>query len=138
MSTSIRFTIPEAAVRKGRPGFTNRSYCFATENTAEFENHVKDTCIKTCHDRRPDFRGHIAVDITAFYPRPEIQPKKKHRFFKRTGKPIKKPDLNTIADMIIAALKNVAWQEDHQVICLIMRKKYAAVACVAVGVHYIE
>lgn len=138
MSTSIRFTIPEASARKGCPGFTNRSYCFATGNTSEYENRVKDTCIKTCHDRRPDFRGHIAVDITAFYPRPEIQPRKKHLFIKNIRKPIKKPDLSAIAEMIMEALKNVAWQEEKQVICLIMRKEYAEVPCVAVGVHYIE
>lgn len=94
--------------------------------------------MQTCRDRRPDFQGHIAVDITAFYPRPDTPPKKKHRFFRKTGKPIKKPDLNAIAAMTMEALKNVAWQEEKQVVCLIMRKKYAAVPCIAVGIHYIE
>ncbi|KNZ40389.1 RusA family crossover junction endodeoxyribonuclease [Acetobacterium bakii] len=138
MSTSIHFTISGETMLKGRPSFLNRASYNKSEFSLDYENHIKDICIETCHDRRPDFQGHIAVDITAFYPRSNTQSKKRHGFFRKTGKSIKKPDLDAIAVMTMEALKNVAWQEEKQVVCLIMRKKYAEVPCIAVGIHYIE
>lgn len=134
MSTSMRFTIPGPPIGK----LAKDGYCFAQGKTLAYENRVKDICIEKCDQRRPNYDGQVAVNITAFYPIPSFGTKKKRDEIRGGARPVKKPDLDNIAKIIMDALNHVAWQDDKQVVCLVMSKKYAAVPCVSVGVHYLD
>ena len=131
MGGSIRFTIPGQPLGKGGLSFT-------TASSLGYENQVKDACIEKCEQRQADYAGPVAVDITAFYPFSSSYPKKKQEQIRPGARPTKKPDLDNIAKIILDALNHVAWQDDKQVVCMILTKNYAAVPCVSVGVHYLE
>lgn len=138
MSSSIRFSIPGAPMGKGRVRISKGGFCFTPEQTLNYENRVKVTCIDQCDQRQPNYAGQVAVDITAFYPIPSSYTKKKQEEIRRGARPVKKPDLDNIAKIIMDALNHVAWQDDKQVVCMILAKKYAEMPCVSVGIHYLD
>lgn len=131
MGGSIRFTIPGQPMGKGGSSFT-------TASSLGYENLVKNACIEKCEQRQADYAGPVAVDITAFYPFPSSYTNKKHEEIWGGARPVKKPDLDNIAKIILDALNDVAWQDDKQVVCMVLTKKYAEVPCVSVGIHYLE
>lgn len=135
---SIRFTIPGQPMGKGRVQISKGGFCFTPEQTMNYENLVKVTCIEKCEQRQPQYTGQVAVDITAFYPIPSSYTKKKQEAIRRGARPVKKPDLDNIAKIILDALNHIAWQDDKQVVCMVLTKKYAEVPCVSVGIHYLE
>ena len=138
MGDSIRFTIPGSPMGKGRVRFTKGGFCFTPESTLNYENLVKVTCTDKCDQRQPNYTGQVAVDITAFYPIPSSYTKKKREEIRGGARPVKKPDLDNIAKIILDALNHVAWQDDKQVVCMVLTKKYAEVPCVSVGIHYLK
>ena len=138
MGDSIRFSIPGPPRGKGQTRLSKGGFEFTPENTLDYENRVKKVCIEKCEQRQANYAGQVAVDITAFYPIPASYTKKKQEQIRDGARPIKKPDLDNIAKIILDALNHVAWQDDKQVVCMILTKNYAAVPCVSVGVHYLE
>lgn len=131
MAGSFRFTIPGQPMGKG-------GLSFATESSHAYENQVKNACIEKCDQRQADYTGQVAVDITAFFPIPSSCTPKKQAEIRDGARPVKKPDLDNIAKIILDALNHVAWLDDKQVVCMVLTKKYAEVPCVSVGVHYLE
>lgn len=131
MGGSIRFTIPGQPMGKGGLSFT-------TASSLGYENQVKNACIEKCEQRQANYSGPVAVDITAFYPFPSSYTNKKHAEIWVVDRPMKKPDLDNIAKIILDALNHVAWQDDKQVVCMVLTKKYAKVPGVSVGIHYLE
>ena len=138
MSDSIRFSIPGLPMGKGQSRLSKGGFEFTPENNLVYENRVKNVCIEKCEQRQANYTGQVAVDITAFYPFSSSYPKKKQEQIRHGARPTKKPDLDNIAKIILDALNHVAWQDDKQVVCMILTKNYAAVPCVSVGVHYLE
>lgn len=139
MSDSIRFSIPGLPLGKGQSRLSKGGFEFTPVNNLDYENRVKNACIEKCEQRQADYAGPVAVDITAFYPFPSSYTNKKHEEIWGGARPMKKPDLDNIAKIILDALNHVAWQDDKQVVCMILTKKnYAEVPCVSVGIHYLE
>lgn len=139
MSDSIRFSIPGLPLGKGQSRLSKGGFEFTPVNNLDYENRVKNACIEKCEQRQADYAGPVAVDITAFYPFPSSYTNKKHEENWGGARPMKKPDLDNIAKIILDALNHVAWQDDKQVVCMILTKKnYAEVPCVSVGIHYLE
>jgi len=138
MGDSIRFTIPGSPMGKGRVRISKGGFCFTPENTMNYENLIKVTCIEKCEQRQANYAGQVAVDITAFYPIPSSYTKKKQQNIRDGARPVKKPDLDNIAKIVLDALNHVAWQDDKQVVCMVLTKKYAEVPGVSVGIHYLE
>ena len=137
-SDSIRFSIPGLPMGEGQSRLSKGGFEFTPVNILDYENRVKNVCIEKCEQRQANYTGQVAVDITAFYPFSSSYPKKKQEQIRPGARPTKKPDLDNIAKIILDALNHVAWQDDKQVVCMILTKNYAAVPCVSVGVHYLE
>lgn len=138
MGGSIRFCIPGKPMGKGRARFSKDGHCFTPENTQDYENLVKANCIEKCKYRQPSYTGQVAVNITAYYPIPSSYSQKKQTEIEGGARPVKKPDLDNIAKIIMDALNHVAWKDDKQVVCMVLSKKYAAAPGVSVGIHYLE
>ena len=138
MSDSIRFSIPGPPLGKGQTRLSKGGFAFTPEHILDYENRVKNVCIEKCQQRQANYGGQVAVDITAFYAFPSSCSDKKQAEIRNGARPVKKPDLDNIAKIILDALNHVAWQDDKQVVCMVLTKKYAAVPCVSVGVHYLE
>lgn len=138
MGDTIRFTISGMPMGKERDRFLTSGQSYTPETTRDYEKLVKVTCSEKCALRKPDYPGQVAVDITAYYPLPAASTKAPTAQIRNGTRPIEKPDLDNIAKIIMDALNHVAWQDDRQVVCMVLSKKYAEVPCVSVGVHYLE
>ncbi|MGV8905801.1 MAG: RusA family crossover junction endodeoxyribonuclease [Acetobacterium sp.] len=138
MGGSIRFTIPGAPMGKSSARISKGRFCFNPEKPRDYENRVKMTCSKKCVKGRCDYAGLVVVDITACYSIPSSGIKKKQVIIRSGAGSVKKIELDNIATIIMDALNHVAWQDDKQVVCMVLTKKYAAVPGVSVGIHYLE
>jgi Holliday junction resolvase RusA-like endonuclease len=108
MGNSIRFTIPGSPMGKGRVRISKGGFCFTPENTMNYENLVKVSCIDKCQQRQADYAGQVAVDITAFYPIPSSYTKKKQEQIRGGARPVKKPDLDNIAKIVLDCFRCVS------------------------------
>ena len=126
----IEFTIPCAAVGKGRPRVTAHG-TYTPQKTRDYEQLVR-LCFQRSR-RKPvtDREKALAVTITAIFRVPEIgrascrerdSEKKKREL---VGKPYtKKPDADNLAKAILDALNGMAYPDDAQIVNLKVRKWY--------------
>ena len=82
---------------------------------------------------RPDapkepLSGPVKVSITFYMPIPK-QTSKMHRRQMINGKsvPIKRPDLDNLAYLITNAMNEIVYEDDRQIVDLVLRKRYAEV-----------
>jgi Holliday junction resolvase len=138
MGGSFRFTISGPPMGKNEEQIAKGSDRLEKVNTANYEKRVKNACVEKCEQRQPDYTGQVAVDITAFYPNPSSFTPQKQEEMRGSARPVKKPDLDNISKIVLDALNHVAWQDNKQVVCMVLSKKYADVPCVSVGVCYLD
>lgn len=133
------FEIKGKPVGKGRPRFRrmgNFVQAYTPANTAEYEKLVKL--------RFQNAGGVITdkparVEITAFFAPPKSTRKRdKAEMLANRILPVKKPDCDNIAKIILDALNKIAYVDDAQVIELVVKKRYSAEAKVTVHIEEIE
>ena len=119
---------------KGRPRFSTRGgfvKTYTPEKTASYENFVKLCYLNKYKGQKLD--GEIIAEIIAYFPIPKSFSKKK-RLEAIEGKirPTKKPDTDNIAKTILDSLNGIAFEDDKQVVALLVKKLYGEEAKVAV------
>lgn len=92
---------------KGRPRFTRHGQVYTPNETREYEERIRKAY------EGPKFEDAVYVKIIAYYQ----MPKKAKSFF-----PMKKPDLDNIAKIILDSLNGVAYDDDKQVVRLLVVK----------------
>lgn len=117
------FVIPGKVATKGRPRFSSvngvpRTY--TPKNTVEYENLVRIAWMNTGY---PKLEGCIFVTITAIYPIPSSVSKKKKKELDGAWYP-KKGDCDNIAKIILDSLNHIAYDDDAQIVSLLVAKKY--------------
>lgn len=103
--------INEPPTGKGRPRFTRTGHTYTPEKTRKYEKEVA-----RAWNGRPRFEGAVYVKIEAF-----LQIPKKCK----TARPIKKPDVDNIAKIILDGLNKMAWDDDKQVVRLTVNKSWS-------------
>lgn len=118
----IEFTIPCAAVGKGRPRVT-RHGTYTPQKTRDYEQLVR-LCFQRSRCAPVTDRGKaLGATITASFRAPDSYREKKKR--ELVGKPYtKKPDADNLAKAILDALNGVAYPDDAQIVKLTVRKWY--------------
>lgn len=119
---------------KGRPRFGN-GHTYTPKNTVDYERLVRDMWqLQTSGAKQ--FPGAVEVLITAFYKIPSSASKKaRAAMAENVVLPMKKPDADNIAKIIMDALNGLAYEDDKQVVRLEVVKRYAAgEPCVSVTV----
>ena len=111
---------------KGRPRFSTRGgfvKTYTPEKTASYENFVKVCYLNKYKGQKLD--GEIIAEITAYFSIPKSFSKKK-RSEAIEGKimPTKKPDTDNIAKTILDSLNGIAFEDDKQVVALLVKKLY--------------
>ena len=119
---------------KGRPRFSTRGgfvKTYTPEKTASYENFVKLCYLNKYKGQKLD--GEIIAEIIAYFSIPNSFSKKK-RSEAIEGKimPTKKPDTDNIAKTILDSLNGIAFEDDKQVVALLVKKLYGEEAKVVV------
>lgn len=119
---------------KGRPRFSTRGgfvKTYTPEKTASYENFVKVCYLNKYKGQKLD--GEIIAEIIAYFSIPKSFSKKK-RVQAIEGKimPTKKPDTDNIAKTILDSLNGIAFEDDKQVVALLVKKIYGEEAKVVV------
>ena len=115
------FSIPGKAVGKGRPRFAN-GHAYTPETTKEYEDLVRAPFLEK-HGKKIEGEA-LFVQISVYTEPPKsISKKKREELLK--GYPMKKPDLDNVAKIILDALNGVAWKDDTQVVDLRVNRNWA-------------
>jgi Holliday junction resolvase RusA-like endonuclease len=132
----IFFTIPGEPKGKARPVVTRTGHAFTPKGTVLYENWVKQCATKELPENYVPSDKPIAVLILACFGIPKSM-SKKGRLNALTDKiqPMKKPDTDNIAKIILDSLNQIVYQDDKQVASLQINKKYAAVPQVIVNIY---
>ena len=140
---SISFTVPGRPVGKGRPRFSN-GRAYTDQQTKEYEEEVawrfmtakrSKMLAQTFWERVKE--APVAITITAFYPVPKSDSKKKRtEKLENYIRPTIKPDVDNVVKAILDGLNGLAYKDDKQVFQLVAMKRYAADPRVDVALVY--
>lgn len=120
------FEVPGKITGKGRPRVnTQTAIAYTPTKTKEYEELVKQYFILKYRRINP-LEGRIRVEIKAYFSIPKNASKKqKEEMLKNNISPIKKPDIDNIAKIILDALNKLAFKDDNQIIKLDIEKIYS-------------
>ncbi|WP_304427615.1 RusA family crossover junction endodeoxyribonuclease [Dubosiella newyorkensis] len=124
----IRFEIPGEPGAKGRPWFSTfggHPTAYTDKKTRLYEMLVRDAYMTTIGNPDP-LKGELRVEINAHFGVPKSTSKRKRELM-LAGKirPTKKPDTDNIAKIVLDSLNGIAFEDDKQVVHLIVTKQYA-------------
>lgn len=110
----IKFEI-EGVKGKGRPRFDSRGHAYTPDTTRAYEELVRLRYRQAT--KQPPTSSAVYVEVVAWLVPAESLSKKK-RLELLENPPMKKPDIDNIAKIILDALNGVAWVDDKQVVKL--------------------
>lgn len=132
------FEIPGEIVGKGRPRmntYTGKAY--TPTKTKNYEYLVRQWFVFK-YPRFEMTKAPVRVTIIAYFDIPKSTSKKKtEQMLNNEIRPTKKPDIDNITKIILDALNKFVYQDDTQVIELIVKKYYANTPKVYVKVEEI-
>ena len=129
----IKFTIPGKPKGKGRPRFTGKR-TYTPKATADYEKMIRCEYIRQV-GRRDPIEGPVIAEISCYYQIPKGDSKAKRKAkvageIPATGK----PDLDNVAKAVLDSLNGLAFEDDAQVISLLVTKRYAEVGRIDVTI----
>ena len=120
------FEVPGKITGKGRPR-VNTMTCtaYTPTKTKEYEDLIKQYFIIKYRCAKP-LEGRISVDIKAYFNVGKNTSKiQKQAMLEGKLSPVKKPDIDNIAKIILDALNKLAFKDDNQITKLYLEKIYA-------------
>lgn len=124
---AVLFSVPGEPGHKGRPRFTRYGHTYTDKKTVEFENLVRVAFTQHVPGHQP-YEGPCRVHIDAYFSIPKSASKKRKKLMiDKQVRPTKKPDCDNIAKAVLDALNSVAYNDDKQVIEMVVRKWYSDV-----------
>jgi Holliday junction resolvase RusA-like endonuclease len=132
----VIFTIRGEPRGKGRPRFTKTGRVYTPTETAQYESLVGLSYRNSARGYK--FTSPVRVTIKAFHKPPKKSKKVTEDMLNGRILPTKKPDLDNIAKIILDGLNKVAWDDDTQVIEMMVTKRYSEEPLVAVIVEEID
>lgn len=111
---------------KGRPRFSTRNgyaTAYTPKKTSDYENLIANEYIRS--ENYEMFTGSVGIEINAYFSIPKsLSKKKKQQMIDSNILPLKKPDIDNIAKIVLDGLNDVAWVDDKQVVSLTTTKYY--------------
>ena len=132
----VIFTIKGEPRGKGRPRFTKTGRVYTPTETAQYESLVGLSYRNSARGYK--FTSPVRVTIKAFHKPPKKSKKVVEDMLNGRILPTKKPDVDNIAKIILDGLNKVAWDDDTQVIEMMVTKRYSDEPLVAVIVEEID
>ena len=119
----FKIEIPGRPMGKQRAKF-GKGFTYTPKETVEYENYVK--LIFQQKYGQPDLTGQIKADIKVYFDIPKSTSKvKKAEMLSNVIRPVKKPDCDNIAKIILDSLNGIAYKDDKQIISLSVEKYYS-------------
>lgn len=138
MSEINSFFIAGEVQAKQRPKFNGR-FAYTPKETVAYENLVKLQYQAQCGNYRyPDDVPLIVAIFVHIEPPQSASNTKKTRMLNQAEYPLKKPDVDNVAKIILDALNGIAYRDDKQVVTLIVKKLYAGESGVGVTISEVE
>ena len=119
-----KLNIVGKVIGKQRPKFSNRGgfvKTYTPDQTVNYENYVKMLWLQSGQEK---LTGNIKATIDADFLIPKSFSKKKRNSLEGAYCP-KKPDCDNIAKSILDALNGIAYDDDSQIVELVVRKCYS-------------
>ena len=132
----IIFTVKGEPRGKGRPRFTKNGRVYTPAETARYETLVGLSYRNSARGYK--FTSPVRVTIKAFQKPPKKSKKVVEDMLNGRILPTKKPDADNVAKIILDGLNNVAWEDDTQVVEMMVIKRYAEEPLVAVIIEEID
>lgn len=133
----VIFTIKGEPKGKGRPRFTKTGRVYTPTETAHYESLVGLSYRNSARGYK--FTSPVRVTVKAFHKPPKGKSKKvTEDMLNGRILPTKRPDADNVAKIILDGLNKVAWDDDTQVVEMMVTKRYAEEPLVAVIVEEIE
>lgn len=133
----IVFLVAGEPVGKGRPRFTKQGHAYTPDKTRDYEKTVG-----LCYQVRADghkFTSPVRVRIMAYYGVPKSKSKKVAAdMLDGYIRPTKKPDIDNIAKAVLDGLNGIAWDDDKQIVELIVCKRYCVDPMVIVAIEEMD
>lgn len=122
----VHFVIYGEPKGKGRPRFARRGKyvsSYTPQETQNYEAFVKMCYVEAANGRK--FYGPVEADIQCYFGVPKSVSEKKRRRMIDGGVPCTKlPDTDNVAKAVLDALNTIAYDDDRQVVSLIVMKRY--------------
>lgn len=130
----VVFFIKGEPVGKGRPRFTKQGHAYTPDKTRDYESLVGLSYRKKARGYK--FTSPVRVKICAYFGVPKSKSKKVAAdMLNRHILPTKKPDIDNIAKIILDGLNHIAWDDDKQIVELIVGKAYGKEPMVVVAIE---
>ena len=138
MSEINSFFIAGEVQAKQRPKFNGR-FAYTPKETVSYENLVKLQYQAQCGNYRYHDDVPLIVAIFVHIEPPQSASNiKKTRMLNHAEYPLKKPDVDNVAKIILDALNGIAYRDDKQVVTLIVKKSFAGESGVGVTISEVE
>lgn len=121
----IRIKIPIEPVPKGRPRVTMTNSgvrTYTPERTMIAEEEVRAHLYKYRDKAFPEYVP-VKLSLTFYRRKSKWKPKNKTQYDKIL--PVRKPDIDNLAKMVLDAMNGLLFVDDAQITTLILRKKWA-------------
>lgn len=116
--------IPGEPKGKGRPRMsTVNGRAYTPKDTANYEN-----LVKVCYQEQSSIKheGQVRATIKAYYSiSKSVSKKKREQMLIGDLRPTKKPDLDNVAKIVLDSLNKIAFDDDSQVVVLVVEKFYS-------------
>lgn len=122
----IDFSIPGEPCAKGRPRFDRATgHARTPEKTSRYEQLVQLAYMQHV-GQDVTLQGPIKAHIRAYFTIPKSTSKRKReQMIAGNLKPLKKPDTDNLAKIVLDALNGMAYQDDKEVAVLLVEKHWA-------------
>lgn len=133
----INFTIKGEPKGKSRPRFTKTGRVYTPAETAHYESLVGLSYRNIARGYK--FTSPVRVTVRAYHKPPKGKSKKVvEDMLNGHILPTKKPDADNVAKIVLDGLNKVAWDDDTQVVEMMVIKRYSEEPMVAVTVEEID
>ena len=121
----VQFSIAGNPQGKARPRFS-RGHAYTPDATRKYETMTAFLYRRAANGFSFDKETPISVTILVYFSVPKNTSKKKKEVMLNGGAfPVRKPDADNIAKIILDALNGEAYHDDAQIVQLSVRKQYA-------------
>ena len=122
---------------KGRPRFTKSGHVYTPDGTSSYETLVGFSYRNGARGYK--FTSPVRVTVRAFHKPPKGKSKRVvEDMLNGRILPTKKPDADNVAKIVLDGLNKVAWEDDTQVVEMMVIKRYAEEPMVAVTIEEID
>ena len=136
---AVCFTIPGEPVAKGRHRTTKTGHIYTPEKTISYENLVKLAYMDASEGGKIRLQGPIEMEVMAVFRIPGSASKiKRQGMMNGAIRPTKRPDIDNCLKAVMDGINGVAFDDDSQVVFIMVHKWYGDRPRVEVRLHEYE